>query len=277
MKLAPAAVLAAIVLLAAPACSTLPRPAAARATRPADAAAARAILEQSVRTHGDSWRRYRVVEAGYDGTWSRLVPRLQPVLVDAEFRKSSLETYEPRTARVLQVHRGPAGVKEVERRRGDVVVRFNGAATGSREVLDAAALVADAYTMFLFGPSWLLAHATELDLSGERDFAGERCRLVAGVLRPGLGNSREDRIIAWVGASSGVLLRIQFTLNGLASTAGADVDVSFSGHWRAPDGSLWPGRFVEFIQRPVLAKAHDWTLTSLRLDGRPIAVGSVSR
>ncbi|MEO8617572.1 MAG: hypothetical protein ABI600_20750 [Luteolibacter sp.] len=46
----------------------------------------------------------------------------------------------------------------------------------------------------------------------------------AGRLHPGLGNSAEDHLIAWVGAESGFLKRFQFPLNGMDSTRGAGVD-----------------------------------------------------
>ena len=104
-----------------------------------DAATAREALRQSVRSHGDAWRKYRRVDVGYDGDWGRIVERLQPVLVDAAFRKSSVERYEPRSGRVRQTHTGSSGTKEVDRRRPEVRVAFNGVAGTDREVLDAAA------------------------------------------------------------------------------------------------------------------------------------------
>jgi hypothetical protein len=61
--------------------------------------------------------------------------------------------------------------------------------------------------------------------------------------------------------------RLQFTLNGLDSTRGADVDVTFSDFHKAADGSVWPRTFVEYIQRPLRAKAHEWRMNSLKLDG----------
>lgn len=68
--------------------------------------------------------------------------------------------------------------------------------------------------------------------------------------------------------------RIQFSLNGLESTRGADVDVTFSDFRKAPDGSLWRGHFLERIQRPIPAKAHEWQMTSLKLDGVPVKLAS---
>lgn len=256
--------LSALSLLAS--CSTLPRPGSATEPPPSDAAAA--LLRQSARAHGDPWRTYRKVEVGYTGEWSGLATRLQPVLTDAGFRKDSVETYQPRLSRVRQVHTGPLGTKEVLREGREVTVKFNGAAATDPEVLHAAALVADAYTVFLFGTSWLAEHGRELRLLDQREFEGKPCHLVAGRLAPGFGVAAEDDFIAWIDAESRLLKRFQFSLNGLASTRGADVDVVFSEIWKAADGSIWPGRFVERIQRPLRAKAHDWRMTTLTLDGR---------
>jgi hypothetical protein len=91
--------------------------------------------------------------------------------------------------------------------------------------------------------------------------------LIAGRLSPGFGNSGEDHFIAWLGCDSSLMRRFQFTLNGLDSTRGADVDVTVADFRKAAEGTVWPGNFVESIQRPLLAKAHQWRMTSLKLDG----------
>lgn len=225
------------------------------------------MLRAAASKHGDPWKRYRTVQVSYSGKWSLLATKLQPVLTDPGFRGSSVESYQPRLARVAQTHSGPAGTKSVVRQSQRVEVAFNGARSSDQETKDAAALVADAYTIFLFGPSWLTTHARDLQLLTDRDLSGESCQLVAGRLAPGIGRSSEDYFIAWVGKESGLMERFQFTLNGLDSTRGADVDVTFSEFWKAADGSIWPARFIERIQRPVPVQAHDWHMTSLRLDG----------
>jgi hypothetical protein len=254
--------LAAAGLLAS--CSTLPVPGEAEGI----AGDAAAVLRASARHQGDPWRRYDRVDVAYDGEWSAIATRLQPVLTDPGFRKSSRETYRPPLSRVEQRHLGPDGVKEVRRQRPRTEVTYHGSPSDDPEVRDAAALVADAYTAFLFGSSWLAAQGRGLHLLEERTLDGERCHLVAGHLRPGFGAADEDHFIAWIGADSRLLRRLQFSLNGLDSTRGADVDVVFSEHFRSSDGTWWPGRFVEHIQRPLRAKAHEWTMTALAADGR---------
>lgn len=256
----------AISLLAS--CSTLPRPGADPG--PAVAGDAKALLQRSARAHGDPWRNYQRVEVAYAGEWSAIATRLQPVLTDPDFRKDSVESYQPRRRTVVQVHRGPGGTKEVRREGRKVAVSYNGKPSTDGEVLDSAALVADAYTVFLFGPSWLAEHGRDLRLLEERELDGKRCQLVAGRLAPGFGAAEQDDFIAWIDAESRLLKRFQFSLNGLDSTRGADVDVVFSDFQRAADGSVWPGRFIERIQRPLRAKAHDWRMTALSLDGRKV-------
>lgn len=250
-------------------CSTLPRPGAGAGNpAPGDATA---LLRQSARAHGDPWRSYRRVDTAYSGEWSAIATRLQPVLTDSGFRKDSVETYRPRQSSIRQLHTGPEGTKEVLREGRDIEVRYDGTAGGTgKEVRDAAALVADAYTVFLFGSSWLADHGRGLGMLPPRELDGEPCHLVAGRLEPGFGISDGDDFIAWIGTESRLLKRFQFSLNGLDSTRGADVDVVFSDYWKAAGGSVWPGRFVERIQRPVKAKAHEWRMTALSLDGRKV-------
>lgn len=247
-------------------CSTLPRPGAGPG--PAVSGDAKALLRQSSRTQGDPWKNFQQVDTAYTGEWSAIATRLQPVLTDPEFRKDSVETYRPRRAAVRQLHRGPGGTKEVRREGRAIAVSYNGSPATGGEVLKSAALVADAYTAFLFGSSWLVEQGRGFRLLAARELDGESCDLVAGRLSPGFGMAEEDHFIAWIGTESRLLKRLQFSLNGLDSTRGADVDVVFSEHWKAADGSIWPGRFVEHIQRPVKAKAHEWRMTTLSLDGR---------
>jgi hypothetical protein len=116
----------------------------------------------------------------------------------------------------------------------------------------------------------LTEHGSGLRLLEERELDGKRCQLVAGRLSPGFGVAEQDDFIAWIDPETRLLKRFQFSLNGLDSTRGADVDVVFSDFRRSADGSIWPGRFIERIQRPLRAKAHDWRMTALTLDGRKV-------
>ena len=226
------------------------------------------VLKRSAAKTGNPWQHYRQVKVSYSGKWSYLATRLQPVLTDPGFRQGSVETYQPRSSRVRQLHSGPQGTKQVTRQGSKTEVRFNGKLSNDSEVTAAAGLVVDAYTAFLFGPSWLVDHGSQMTLLAAKPLGGESCTLVAGKLKPGIGSAAPDDFIVWIGKDSGLMRRFQFSLNGLDSTRGADVEVTFSDHWKAADGSIWPGHFIETIERPILTKAHDWRLTSLQLDGR---------
>jgi len=259
-------ILALLLPLLAVSCANLPDPYVAN-TSPADPKAI-AIMERSAAAHGDPWKRHSRVTVSFKGEWSRLATRIQPVLTDSAFRKSSVEIYRTGRKQVSQSHTGPEGTKMVTRDRNSISVSYNGTPSDDSEKLDAAALVADAYTVFVFGSSWLAENGTGFQLLPGQSIDGEACHLVSGTLKPGIGRSPEDRFIAWISQDTGYLKRFQFTLNGLESTKGSDVDVTFSEMRIAPGGSVWPTHFIERVQRPVKIKAHDWRMTSLSLDGQ---------
>ncbi len=247
-------------------CATLPDP--SEATASSNNPDASRIIAESAAAHGDPWKRYERIKVSFDGEWSGLATRIQPVLTDPSFRKTSVETYRTGERNVSQTHTGPAGIKTVERAGNSVTVSYNGTPSDDAEKLDAAALVADAYTVFIFGSSWLAENGTGFGILPGMEIDGEACHLVSGRINPGLGRSTEDRFIAWIAKDTMLLKRFQFTLNGLESTRGADVDVTFSGMRALPDGSVWPTRFLERVRRPVKIKAHEWRMSSLHLDDR---------
>lgn len=228
---------------------------------------ARQILEQSAKAHGDLYHSIAEVEVGYEGVWSKFAKRVQPTLVDAEYRRSSKERYLIDSDEIIQQHHGSAGSKLVHRDGISVNVSYNGVVNTDGEVNDAAALVADAYEVFLFGSSYLSANGRELEYVGMREEDGKKFHLVQGALIAGLGFSGRDEFIAWVAVDSGLLHRFQFTLNGLESTRGADVSVEFS-EFEERSGFILPGVFVEYVERPIRAKAHHWEMTDFRVTRR---------
>lgn len=247
-------------------CASLPDPGKVSHSPPGSEATA--ILKKSASAHGDPWKRLSLVKVSFDGEWSTLATRIQPVLTDADFRKSSVESYRTGGRRIFQIHTGPGGTKTVERHGNSTSVSYNGKPTDDREKLDAAALVADAYTVFVFGSSWLSENSENLQLLPTRKLNGESCHLISGTLKPGIGKSSEDHFIAWISNDTSLLKRFQFTLNGLESTRGADVEVTFLEMKTAAGGTTWPTHFIERIQRPLNIKAHEWRMTSLILDGK---------
>lgn len=256
----PLLVLTSVVLCS---CTTLPRP--DLAGDPSEAPRAKSILRASAAASGDPWRNGKRVTASYDGRWSAIVPRLQPELADTAFRKSSVESFSADRRTLRQVHQGPGGTKTVIRQGRTTTVSYNGRRSEDPTAIAAASLVADAYTVFLFGSSHLSERAQDLTLQPSRTLAGEKCHLVQGTLLPGFGDSKRDHFIAWIGTRSQKLLRLQITINGLDSTKSADVDVEFSEFETTGDGTTWPGAFSERVRRPFDLSAHEWKLIRLQI------------
>ncbi len=76
---------AGLVLLGA--CAPLPQ-----STIEGSSKEGQALLEASAAAHGwDNYRKLKDINVSYDGQWFSLVKRLQPVLVDDQFRGSSEE------------------------------------------------------------------------------------------------------------------------------------------------------------------------------------------
>ncbi len=244
-------------------CSTLPRPAVGTGTE--NEASAERVLRDSSKKSGDPYQRLGRVDVQYDGKWAKLAPRIQPVVTDRDYRVSSKETYLPRQSKVVQTHRGQKGKKTVSRSRSGIEVTRNGVAITDKEQLHAAALVADCYVVFTFGSSALLELGSGWHIIGSRNLSGELCTLVAGTLRPGFGMAAADGVIAWVGDETKRLHRVQISRLGFKSTAGADVDVTFSDFQPGPFGTEWPRHFNERIRRPFDIQAHEWRMTDLQL------------
>jgi hypothetical protein len=227
--------------------------------------AAQAILQASAEAHGlVAWRGITDVSVAYEGEWHGLVTRLQPTLTDADFRQGSQERLllvpEPLLA---QAHRGPGGDKQVVRSGAGVMVAYNGRPASDKDVLAAAALVADGYRMFLTGPFYFLSGNLVLATAGRETVDGRNCDVLLAVRRPGHGLSAEDRYLLFIDREQRWLRRVRFTMDGLASTQGAVAEVDFFDHRRI-DGVVWPTRFYERLKKPIPNLAvHDWRLIGL--------------
>lgn len=259
----PASLFACLLLLTG--CASLPDGVAQRSTPEA-----RALLEASAKAHG--WERYQTlkdINASYQGQWFSLVKRLQPVLVDDQFRGSSQERMIRSPRFIGQTHVGDGGVKQVARASGPADVWYNGSVDSDAEKRAAAALVTDGYRLFLLGPMYLMERDTPdamvLELAGTETINGVECDRLLARIRPGLGLAAEDRMMLWIGKSDRVARRVWFTLDGLDSTKGALAEVEMSDHRRIA-GVLWPTRFFEKIHRPLKLDVHRWTLTGLDVD-----------
>lgn len=228
---------------------------------------ARALLDACVLAHGGAaaYGRLHDVNVRLSSHWAPVGPRLQPVLADTNYRQGSEERYLAVSGGwiVGQDHHGPKGRKHVLRVPPDkIVVHYDGSPTPSAdpEVNAAAALVTDAYSMFLFGPEFFRRRGAELQrLTAAGEVDGHACDELLAVLRPGFGLSAEDRAILFLDRRTHFLLRVQFTLNALASTRGAEVRVDFTGHQKLA-GVVFPTAFYEHIERPVSLDAHRWQI-----------------
>lgn len=240
-------------------------PQLAPATADGEAPAARALLQQSAAAHGlAAFEQIRDISVSYDGKWSWLVRRLQPTLIDADFRGSAQERLIlGRPPLLAQQHSGPGGSKQVVRKDKDVQVSYNGEASSDPEVRAAAALVADGYRMFLTGPFYFLSGNHSLSPGPDAEIEGRTCASIVAVRRPGHGLSREDRYQLFIDRDGHLLRRVRFTMEGLASTQGAVAEVDFFDHKQIA-GVTWPTRFHERLRQPIPGlSVHDWRLTGL--------------
>ncbi len=253
------------------------------------------LLHESALAHGaEALAGVRDISVGYQGEWRPFMNRMQPDLVDAGFRGGSQERLLLRAGLIGQAHQGPDGQKQVLRRQGqapaDLDVAFNGSVATDRLRRDAAALVADAYALFLLGPMWLArlpagrlvavrGDSEEITVRGgseEITVRGDSEESTSGVerrvcdvlrlqLRPGLGFAASDLLEVLIDRTDRLMRRVRFTLDGLQSTQGALAEVDTWRHITLGD-VRFPTRFHEQLLRPLPLPVHDWRLTGLDLD-----------
>lgn len=224
------------------------------------------ILQQSADAHGSAaLRQSHDVNVRLEGTWSGLVARVQPVLVDERFRGTSEERYLLQDGAVGQAHVGPGGQKQVYRDIDTIRVWYNGVESDDKDVRDAAALVADNYRMFLLGPYFFQERSATVQCLGKATVDGLKCEHVLAVLKPGMGNSDEDRVVISIDRKRHLVRRVRITVDGLESTRGAVADIFLRDHIRV-GGVLWPTHFYERLKRPFPASVHRWRLTGIDLD-----------
>jgi hypothetical protein len=224
------------------------------------------LVEKSVAAHGgDVFREVRDLSVSYEGEWGFLASRIQPVVADRRYRKSSEERYLLGEGIIFQKHVGPGGYKTVLRGRDSIEVSYDGTEVTEEPPKAASALVADVYLMLITGPSFFLRDGVDLRATGREQIQGREYDVVLARVRPGFGFSREDRAQLWLDRETGLLHRVQFTLEGFETTRGAEVDVTFLDH-REIDGRVWPTRFVERIREPFDIFAHRWRLLGLDVD-----------
>jgi hypothetical protein len=243
-----------------------------------DAAAARWLRESADHLGWARFESLNDINVAYAGQWRPLIDTFQSVLVDKPWRERSEERLLPRQRFIAQAHRGPAGGKQVVRTSGRsagdlgrIAVWYEGQPSNQEPALTAAALVADAYQLFLLGPLWLAQRLgtpgqARLALGGRVEVEGHECQWVQAWVSPGLGLIARDRVDLAIDVRDRTTRRMRFTLEGFAGTQGAVAEVDTYEHERR-DGVLWPMRSFERVVHPLggLA-AHDWRVTGLDVD-----------
>ena len=241
------------------------------AQAPLVSAAAAQRLQDSARAHGlDAYRELNDINIAYAGQWRPLIDRVQPRVVDAGYRGTSQERLLPAARFLAQAYTGPSGRKQVAWRRvassagmrGLVQVWVDGQPSTDIEVLQASALVAECYNLFLLGPLWLAERRLPLQLHGTERVDGRLCDVVLAWLQPGLGLSPLDRVALCIDQADHVTRRMRFTLEGTPNTQGAVAITDTFEHERR-FGVLWPMRSYEEVVHPLRLPAHDWRITGL--------------
>jgi hypothetical protein len=232
---------------------------------------ARRRLRESAEAHGlSAYREIVDINIGYAGQWRPLIGGIQPEVVDEGFRGNSQERLMPRAGLCAQAYTGPKGRKQVVWRRGSGVgddlgsaaVWFNGVRSEDAAAQQAAALVAEAYGLFLLGPLWLVDRDLPTRLAGTERVDGRLCDVVEMWLTPGLGRVASDRVALCIDRADGLMRRVRFTLEGFAGTQGAVAEVDTFEHERR-FGVTWPMRSYERVRHPIALPAHDWHVTGL--------------
>ena len=242
--------------------------------RPPSDKSAAIRLQESAEAHGmATYRSLNDVSVRYEGQWRPFIDRIQPDVVDAGFRGGSEDRIIPKQGIVAQGYTGPAGRKHVfwhrgpgtSGRTGEVDVWRNGQRTDDRASREAAALVAEAYGLFLLGPMWIADRGLVGRSGGSGRVDGRACDIVDVWLEPGLGETPLDRVSVYVDRSDDVARRFRFTLEGTENTRGAVAEVDTFDHARR-DGILWPMRSYERVVHPLRLPAHEWHVTGLDIN-----------
>ena len=252
-----------LVVLAA--CGSIPAPQSARSQPEAVA-----LLEQAQQAHGKAaFAAIKDINVSYGGAWFDLIKRIQPAITDAAFRETSQERMlmppDQPGALIAQVHSGPGGQKTVIETDRKVAIRYNGVPYTGADQQAASHLVLHAYQLFLY-PAFYVQRASVLELAGSSVVNGRDCDVLLAVLRPGIGNSREDKVLLSIDRETKLVRRVWLTLEGSEPSQGAIVSVVHDKFVQV-GGVTWPTHFYETVVRPLAGlPAHDFFLTGIDLN-----------
>jgi hypothetical protein len=252
------AVLSVLVLAG---CASLPPSTVEQST-----ADGRALLEASARAHGwEAYRKLNDINLRHEGRWYSIAARVQPVLIDRAYRVTAEERILVGRRSSAKSYSGGAGGKYAYRDPDTLGLWYDGRTETVSEKRDAAALVLDGYRLFLLGPLFLMEQGAVVERAGEDVVDGEPCDLLLARLRPGFGFAAEDRVLACIGRTDRRFKRIRFSIEGLASTRGAVVEVDYFDYFEQ-GGVQFPRRLFERVKRPIAVPVREWWLTGLDLN-----------
>jgi hypothetical protein len=264
--------LLAVAFLLTAACSTIPQPLGKQSTPEG-----LRLLELTQQAHGkEAFSKVKDIAVSYDGTWYTLVTKIQPLVTDPRFRGSSQERMiigsieKPGPQRVIAQDYSASGGKKLVVKSypdqidavGTVSVRYNGKLSDDAAVNAASHLVLEAYQLFLY-PAFYVQRASWFESAGIAYVNGHECDLLLAVMRPGIGASKEDRVMLYIDKVERLVRRVRLTLEGTATTAGAVVDTDLD-KFITVAGVRWPSKFYEDLVSPFRGlPAHDFWLTGI--------------
>ena len=231
-----------------------------------------ALLEQAQQAHGKAaFAALKDISVSYTGTWFTAITKIQPAITDVAFRQTSEERMLMADGLIAQIHSGPGGEKTViEDSKVRVAGQNNGALsiwynqqphTGSAQMA-ASHIVLHAYQLFLY-PAFYVQRASWLELAGSDVINGRPCDKLLAILRPGIGNSAEDRVQLCIDRQDKLVRSTWLTLEGSEPSKGAVVSVVYDKFVEV-GGVVWPAHFYETVVRPLAGlPAHDFSLSGL--------------
>lgn len=225
-----------------------------------------ALLEQSQQAHGKAaFSAIRDISVSYTGTWFDLIKRIQPAITDPAYRQTSQERMLMADKVIAQMHSGPAGQKAVVETDRKIAVWYNGTPYAGADQQAAAHLVLHAYQLFLY-PAFYVQRASVLERAGSSVVNGRDCDVLLAVLRPGIGNAPEDRVLLSIDRQDKLVRRVWLTLEGSAPSQGAIVSVEHDKFVNV-GGVTWPTHFYETVVKPFAGlPAHDFSLSGIDLN-----------
>jgi hypothetical protein len=239
-------------------CSSIPLP-----TGSQKQPQALALLEQSQTAHGKAaFDNLQDISVSYTGTWFDLITKIQPAITDTAYRKTSQERMLMKDGLIAQIHTGPGGDKTVIENQRQIAVWYNGQSYIKPDQIAASHLVLHAYQLFLY-PAFYVQRASVLELAGASVVNNRDCDNLLAVLRPGIGNAVEDRVLLCIDREDKLVRRVWLTLEGSEPSKGAVVSVVHDKFVEV-GGVKWPTHFYETVVKPFAGlPAHDFSLSGI--------------